>query len=384
MKISQPLRQLLQNKPLLYGAGALCTVLLCWQLYSNITHKPATVKEVPLVRTVTVGEENTSGSKIYPGEVRGRYESSLAFQVSGKINARYVSIGDSVTAGQVLMTIDPKDVLQSVEAADAALSAASSSQKLAADNARRYAALYKSGAVSQTVYESYLVQLDAANAQLRQAQAQANASGNQLEYTRLYSDADGVVAAINGEIGQVTGAGTPVVTVVKSGAYEVQIFVPESSLKDINPGDVAAVTLWALPELQLSGSVIEIAPMADAVTRTYRVRVAIEKLPPEVKLGMTAKVALHAAAAADGAFIVPASALYQVNGKKQMWLAREGKAVLADVCVENYKQNQLLVTSGLKKGDKVITAGLAKLTENQEVRLDGSSCLLYTSPSPRD
>lgn len=373
MKIPESLQKLRQQKAVLYGALACCALFACYQLYSNITYEPKITKEIPLVRTITVGAAAESGSKTYPGEVRGRYESSLAFQVAGKINARYVNIGDRVTAGQVLMTIDPKDVLQNVEAAEAALSAAVSSQQLAADNARRYGSLYQSGAVSQAVYDSYLVQLDAADAQLRQAQAQTSVSYNQLEYTRLRSDADGVVASLSGEIGQVTAAGTPMATVVKSGAYEVQIFVPESSLKEIKLGEAAAVTLWALPDIQLQGTVAEIAPMADSVTRTYRVRVALDKLPEAVKLGMTAKVVLATAEPAAGTFIVPASALYQVNGKTQLWLARDNKAVLADVSVKNYRQNQLLVTGGLRPGDTVITAGLAKLTENQEIRLENAA-----------
>lgn len=69
-------------------------------------------------------------------------------------------------------------------------------------------------------------------------------------------------------------------------------------------------------------------------------------------------------------FILPAAALYQVNNKPQVWLVRDKHAQLTDVTVGGYDGNKIIITQGLTKGDKVITAGLAKLTPNQEVKLE--------------
>lgn len=184
---------------ILYGVLALVIGIGGYTIYDRIAHKVTTEKVIPLVRTVTVGETADNAASFYPGEVRGRYESQLAFQVTGKISARLVNVGDRVQAGQILLTLDPKDISQNVEAASAQLASAKANQKLAADNAARYNALYAQGAVSEAIRDQYNTQLEAANASLRQAQAQSNISGNQLGYTQLISDADGVVAAISGE-----------------------------------------------------------------------------------------------------------------------------------------------------------------------------------------
>lgn len=354
----------------LFAAGAAVLVLAGgFALYRNITHKPEAASYVPLVRTLTVGQTSADAQNVYPGEVKGRYESNLAFQVAGKINSRAVNIGDHVSAGQILMTLDPKDVNQSVESSSAQLASATASQKLAADNAARFNKLYASGAVSEAVRDQYNTQLEAANAALRQAQAQANASGNQLSYTQLVSDVDGVVANISGEIGQVVGAGTPMVTVVRSGEREIQINVPENAA--LHVGQQASVSFWALPDVSVSGTIREISPIADSITRTYKVRVSVPDLPQEAKLGMTAKVAFanSEAQAADNGFVIPATALYQVNGKTQVWLVRNNEAVLQDVKVAGYSGNNVRITGGLAKGDTLITAGLAKLVEKQRVRL---------------
>ena len=363
-------------------AFAIATIVLTigcggYALYSNMTRNPKSAKVIPIVRVYTVGQNAVvANTKIYPGEVRGRYESQLAFQVAGKIAARYVNAGDTVRAGQVLLALDPKDVNQSVEATAAQLASARASYKLAADNAARYSSLYAQGAVSEAIRDQYATQLEAASAALRQAQSQANVSSNQLGYTQLVSDTDGVVTALSGEVGQVVGAGTPIATVVRSGQREVQINVPEGAALKI--GQKASISFWALPGVTASGYVREIASMADPVTRTYKVCVAVPDLPTTAKLGMTAKVELATSADlptttandANATFLIPAQALYQVNNKTQVWLVRDKKAQLADVKVNGYSGNQVLIEQGLSHGDKIITAGLAKLTPNQEVRLE--------------
>ena len=382
------MKELMQN-PLYQKRLALAAVLLAvglgsYALYNNIAHKPQTAKLVPIVRTYTVGTAAATAAATYPGEVRGRYESQLAFQVAGKINARMVNVGDSVRAGQVLLALDPKDVNQSVEATAAQLASARASYKLAADNAARYSSLYAQGAVSEAVRDQYQTQLEAASAALRQAPAQANVSSNQLGYTQLVSDTDGVVTALNAEVGQVVAAGTPIATVVRSGEREVHISVPEGA--SLSVGQKAQISFWALPGVEAAGFVREIASMADPVTRTYKVCVAVPDLPAAAKLGMTAKVSLapEQRAAVSGAakgdatateptspaFTIPAQALYQVNGKTQVWVVRDNKAQLVEVKVNGYSGNEVLIEQGLSRGDKVITAGLAKLVPHQEVRLE--------------
>ena len=345
---------------LVFGTG--------YQLYNAIVPKPPVAKAIPLVRTITIGEAKLANNSIYPGAVHGRYESNLAFQVGGKINARLVNLGDKVQAGQVLMTIDPKDVRQSVEAAQAALAAAISNQKLAEENAKRYRQLYAQGATSKLALDNYNTQLDAANATLRQAQAQANASENQLDYTQLKSDSDGIVAAITGEVGMVTAAGAVMATVVRDNEREIRISVPESALGKLKPNQEATITFWALGNVTAKGHVRDIGSMADALTKTYRVNVAVDNLPAEVKLGMTAKVSFADSNNANH-IVVPASAIYNVNNKDQVWLVKDKHAVLTDITVAKYQGNDVLVKTGLKTGDVVITAGLSKLIANQEVRL---------------
>lgn len=354
------------------AVGMLCAVGLCYGLFVRFSPKPVEEKIIPVVRTITVGAKEGISSAEYPGEVKGRYESNLAFQVAGKINSRLVNIGDKVSKGQVLMQLDTKDVAQGAIASNAALEAAQANYKLAQDNFNRFNELRKQGAISQMVYDNYKTQLAAAEATLRQAQAQASVSGNQLDYATLKSDANGVVARVLAEVGQVTGAGTPVVTVVQDGEREVQINVPENILKNLKLGDEAKITFWALNKSEAKGFVREISPIADTLTKTFKINITIPDVPKDVQLGMTAKVSF-ANTNSSQALTIPASSIYQVNKQPAVWIVnQDNKVELKDVEIANYAGNDVVISSGVKPGDKVVIAGLAKLTKGQAVRLEKS------------
>lgn len=358
------------KKPIIYGASGILALAVCFQLFRVITTKPEATKKPPYVRTITIAGVANNGTLTYPGEVRGRQESALSFQVGGRINNRLVKLGDTVTAGQVLMTLDPKDVQQSAEASNASLAAAVANQKLAADNAARFKQLYEGGAVGKATFEQYMTQLEAANASLRQAQAQATVSSNQLEYTQLKSNATGTVASLTGEVGMVVGAGTPVATVIATGNPEIHINVPENALGKLKLGQAARVNFWALDQLTVPGHIREIASMADPLTKTYKVSVALDKMPEAVKLGMTAKVSFaNNTSAPAQTYLLPPTAIYKTNDKTQVWKVKEKKAVPTDIVIEGYKDNSVRILQGVEPGDVIITAGLSKLTPNQEVRL---------------
>ena len=130
---------------------------------------------------------------------------------------------------------------------------------------------------------------------------------------------------------------------------------------------MAFVNFWALPGAQATGTISEIAPMADALTKTYRVRVAIKDMPADAKLGMTAKVTFNNGKAEH--FLLPATAIYQTDKQAKVWLVKDNKANLADISIAGYSDNNVIVASGLKAGDVVVTAGINKLVSDQSVRL---------------
>lgn len=359
-----------KHKHLMYSllAAALGLLLLsgCGQETAEENQKE------PLVQVIQVGKsEAASTAGTYSGTVKGRYESNLSFQAGGRITARNVQLGTHVNAGSVLMTVDPKDVNQSVSQAQAALDSAASQLALAKADLSRYQQLYVQDAISAASLDQYQTAYNQAAARYDQAQAALTAQQNQLGYTQLTADAAGVISALNGEVGQVVSAGQTVVTLVHDGDLEVQVNVPENKIAAFPVGKTVTVSFWALQNQDVSGQVREVAPMADSASRTYKVCVYLPNPPDGMQLGMTATVhnPEEEAEAAD-TVILPLSAIYQTGNTPQVWLVGSDQTLsLKAVQVEEFGNNTVKVT-GLKKGDQVVTAGVHLLSSGEKVRTE--------------
>lgn len=361
-----------KKKKIIIGGMAgviVCVCLLVWFLYQSHSNQTNAVGEtLPLVRTLTITPTVGGEQYAYAGEVKSRHESQLAFQVGGKVIARNVELGSAVKPGQTLMQIDAKDVEQSVVSQQSQVAQAKSQLQLAEQNLKRYQQLFLEDVISRSQLEQYQTAYDIARAGHEQTLAIHKQSTHQLDYTRLKSDKSGVVSAINAEVGQVVGPGQVVVTVVQDGEREIEIAVPENRIDTIRAASKAKITFWALPGVTVEGKIREIAPMADAVSRTYKVRVALTQASAQVRLGMTASVQIHEAGGASSIPFIPLSALYQTGATPQVWVVSQDAVHLRPIRTGIFGNDQVQVLSGLNAGDVVVTAGVHKLREGQKVK----------------
>jgi len=322
------------------------------------------VEKIPYVKTQKISPANVNAENIYSGVVRGRYQTNMAFQVGGKILSRNVEVGNFVRRGDLLFKLDAKDILQQANQADSQVSAAEAQLKLAETNLKRYRQLFSENAISAAMLDQYQTNYDAAFANYQNAVALSKQSHNALDYTNLFSTADGVISAINVEVGQVVSAGQIILTLVQNDELEVEINIPENKLSEVKIGTPCEISFWANTE-KVSGVVREISPMADSTSKTYRVKISLQNLREDINLGMTAS-AIFPAKNLNGV-ILPLSAIYQTGENSQVWIVTaENKAALKNVTVQDFSNNEVLV-SGLNAGEIVITAGVHKLREGQEV-----------------
>lgn len=266
------------------------------------------------------------------------------------------------------MEIDARDIRQTVNISSAQVSSAQAQLTLAQNNLERYRALYEQGAVSRAQLDQYQNSYEVALAAVRQTSAQYAQGANQLSYSTLVADSAGVIAAVNAETGQVVSAGQPVITLVSGGERDIEISVPESRIEEIRSGRQVRVSFWALPGIIAEGKVREISPVADKVSRTYKVRVSLVNPPHGVNLGMTASVSVLGTAG-HGTVYIPLTALYQTGDTPNVWVIQEGAAILRPVKVGSFGEGRIQVLEGLQEGDVIVTAGVQKLREGQKVRL---------------
>ncbi|MES2127028.1 MAG: efflux RND transporter periplasmic adaptor subunit [Pseudomonadota bacterium] len=334
---------------------------------------PAEHEEVRPVQTVIAGQAHGTVGATFSGEVKARYESQLGFRNGGKILARLVEVGSHVKRGQSLLQLDASQEQLVAAAAGADVDAAKSRVAQLRVDVKRTEQLLARQFASQAELDQQRLALDQAEAQLRSAQARQQYSHNQRGFDTLVADRDGVVSAIRAEAGQVVGAGQPVLTLAGDGEREVVISIPESRVDELRRAKGLSVSAWAHPGKTWKGSLRELAPDTDSVTRTYAARIAIADPDPELlRLGMTASVL---APDVDGgsAIRLPLTAIVDRNGQRLVWVVDEAKGRVSqrEVTLGSAQNDSVLIRGGLVGGETIVSAGVHMLLQGQRVKSAG-------------
>jgi RND family efflux transporter MFP subunit len=307
----------------------------------------------------------------YTVEVAPRYSTTLSFREPGLVIERRVRLGDTVAAGQILARLDPVDAERQAAGARAALAAAEhrlsyARQQLERDQAQSARELIAPSQLEQT-QDAYA----AALAGRDQAAAQAVVADNALRYHTLVAEHAGVILSEDADTGQVVAAGQPIYQLAWSDAVDVALDAAASDIGRFAEGQAATVTLTALGSQSFAARVREIAPAADAQSRTYRVKLTLAGPTPSVRLGMTGEALLTPSDAhpAAGTLAIPTTALFHQGASPAVWVidGSPPQLVLRPVSVRRYLERSVIVDAGLKDGERVVAAGVHTVHAGQPV-----------------
>lgn len=326
-------------------------------------------EDIRPVRVQVLTADSVEVNAEFAGEVRPRVESRLGFRVGGKIIARKVDVGSVVKRGQVLMQLDGQDLLLAQAQANAGLRAAETTRDLALAEFKRYEDLRDKNFVSQAVLDAKMSALRSSQASVDQALAAYRGQANQAGYASLVADIDGVVSAVDAEVGQVVAPGTSVVRVATANEQDIVIGIPEDKVDTLRRVADVSVRLWARPNEVIAGKIREVSPVADASTRTYAVKVAIPRA--DARLGMTASVRFSSLAP-NPLIRVPLTALFHERATSSVWLLENGRVKLVPVQIGGASGNEILLVGGVTAGQTIVTAGVNQLKSGQKVHVLGA------------
>jgi RND family efflux transporter MFP subunit len=327
---------------------------------------PAPTSERP-VQIEHVAFRTGSDVREFVGVVKARYETDLAFRVAGKIISRNVNVGDRVNAGDVIARLDAQDLRLQVESAEAELAAATSNRSQAAADLKRYAALKERGYAAIADFDRKQAANDEAEGRLARARRALDLARNQLDYTALKANADGVITATLAEPGQVVAVGQAVARLAQRGEKEAVVALPETWLGEVRAAR-ATVRLWSDRGRSFPARLRELAPQADPTTRTYTARFTILDADDTVAFGMTATVALEHDSETRVARLPLSAVLNRGAGPSVYVVNDHNELVRKPVTVASFTEDTALVTSGVKTGDRIVTLGVQKLEAGIKVR----------------
>ena len=348
------------------------------------------------VRTGAAGAPNAVLNA--SGYVTARRRATVSSKVTGKVMEIFVEEGKAVQRGQILARLDDSQLraMRSVEQAQLA-----SAQKAAAENeARLKEAELTLGRRQQLVKEKVIskAELDSAEAEVDSLKARIAMANQQVEVAQRQLDArqtdlndmvvrapfDGVAISKDAQPGEMispvsAGGGftrTGICTIVDMSSLEIEVDVSESYINRVKPGQPVEAVLDAYPEWRIPSKVITSVPSADRQKATVRVRIAFDQLDPRILPDMGVKVSFLSEAPPTGPageqsrarVLVPKGAVRTVDGTSIVFVLRGDRVERRAVKLGGNDGDLIEVASGLTAGDKVVTEGVATLTDGARVK----------------
>lgn len=306
----------------------------------------------------------------FAGTVQPQVSTPMGFRTLGRLVARDVQVGDLVGQGQRLAAIDPTSLKLALDAAEADLASARAQLVDAEATAERVKVLRAGDATSQSMLERADLGRASAQAAVAKADAALSKAREHLSYAMISADYDAVVTSVDAEVGQVISPGETVLTIARPDMRDAVVDVP-LSVGTVTIGDTFVVSLQIDPAVSVKGAVREVAPQADPITRTFRVRITLPDAPENFRLGTT--ITARPGHELGKTITLPVTALLEEGPKTSVFVLDEMTATVhrQDITIANRDELTFTPASGVSEGMHVVTAGVHELQDGQKVKLAG-------------
>lgn len=326
----------------------------------------------------TVTTQSTSLQSTYPATINGIQDVEIRPKVSGFLTQINVVEGQTVSAGQVLFVIDNETYQAQVRQAQAAVNTAQSqvnTAKLTFENAKQ---LHENHVVGdyelQTAENTFL----SAQAQLSQAQAALASAKESLSFCYVKSPSAGVVGTLPLKKGALVSASNVLTHVADISQMEVYFSLTEKDMLNLSKAEGGlrgAIDAFPAVKLQLAdgtvydhdGKVVAISGVIDKSTGSVQLKAHFPN--PEKILKSGASGSIIVPRSSDAAIVIPQSVVMEVQNKKFVYLLKDSnKVAYTEITVDPQNDGKnYIVTSGLNTGDKYVTNGITKLSDQMEI-----------------
>jgi RND family efflux transporter MFP subunit len=335
------------------------TSLIALSLLSACAKPEPEPRPVRKLRTIEVGNISNIRNAQLPGRARSAQEVDLAFDVSGTLIERPVSIGSQVKEGDLIARLDPRDFQANLRAAEA-------DARIAKRNFDRGAELVATNFISEAEFDRLEARVDISQASLELAQ-------KALTDSEIYAPFSGVIATLSVENFQSVRAKAPIARLLGVDMIEMVVNVSENQMTNLPFIDNIEVEFDALPGLRLPATITEISSEASQTTRTFPITLSM-KQPADRKVlaGMAGTAHVTGTPDDEGAlgYVIPAGALFgePVGNISKVWVVQQDNTVSSrQVSVGRVTAGGVQILEGLQGGDLIATAGIHTLSEGQEV-----------------
>lgn len=323
-------------------------------------------KAVP-VKVATAQAQNFISSLSYNGSLLAIQTSRIIPEIPGKIEALYVQIGDYVQEGQTLVQMDISTMTLQHKQAKAGLSVARANLADAQKNWERVQTLRNENAVSQQQFEKMKLGLDAAQAQMSQAQAGLDLLKMQLDKATLTAPFAGVITQKGFNKGDLFSPAImmPVFTLQDVSSIKVELQITSQEIMSIKKGQNATLKVDYLNEA-VPGKVTLVGVAADPLSKTFFVECQFDNKTGNLRAGTFGQVDISIEEI-ENVMVVPRNA---VIDKSHMFVVKDNMAYQRDVEVLQTSLEEFIIGAGLSEGEQYVTSGAFILTDSSLVQIE--------------
>lgn len=334
--------------------------------------KETSKKEV--IRPVRYQQVFKSGGKhtrTFSGVARASSETMLSFKVAGTIQVLNVKVGQKIKAGQLIASVEASDYVLQYEDAKASLRNVEAQQQNAHSNYERLRQLYENNNASLSDYEKAKTTYESTKASVNSIKKKIALAQSQINYTKIIAPRDGVIAEVLTEVNENTSPGRPIVRLDSGKELEVKVAIPEVFIAKVKTRDTVQMRFSSKPEKAFKGLVSEVAFTASRGKTTYPVAIRIVGEDKAIRPSMTCDVTfVFADNQKASKMVVPAiSVMQDAQGKRHVFVVKQERVTKKMVKVGELNEQGIEILAGLQEGEKVVTAGVSKLKDQQKIKL---------------
>lgn len=331
---------------------------------------------IPTVDVVSPIVSGATSEIALPGNTQAFDDTPIYARTSGYIKQWFVDIGQHVTKGELMATIETPELDEQLQVAQADLKSAQADLNLAKTTSDRYQNLLKLNSVSQQETDVAVSGAAAKRAAVEAAEANVRRLSQLQSFEKIYAPYSGIVTQRNTDIGDLINAGSATTTntakelfhIASVNQLRVFVSVPEVYAPDIHNGDTATLTLDEYPDQVFTGVVTRNSGSIDPSSRTLNVEVDVnnhnEKLLPGAYIFVHFKIPLQ-----SRALSIPSDALLFRAQGLQVGVVRDGHVHLQSITIGKDNGKTVEVATGLSANDKVILSPSDSLAEGQPVNI---------------
>lgn len=335
---------------------------------SNQSEK-AYIQKFISVETEKAALGEISGNMEYTGTVEGIHEAFVISQTAGIVEKVFFKPGSSCREGKTIAIINNVQQQAFVEQAKAQVLAAESNYEKAQNDLKRMERLQSENVTSRDNLEMTALNVKAALAQLKGAQAALKTAEKQLADTYIKAPISGITSTKDIDIGATVAPGSRISHIVDNSSFKIVVYISETDVVKLKEGIDVNVKIDAIPDKSFNGKISSIGSSSMSGLRSYPVEVVINnKGKNEIKSGMFARCEIIGESRKGVILIPESSVIINKDGTNSIYLAENGKAVFKSLIVGNKSGGKYEVKSGIEPGQTVITSGKERLKNGISIK----------------